>query len=369
MSSSTAEINFSSPLAYAENYPRPKFLPLPHKPGSREESTRPLPKGVKSRLTTTRGRYSFALIALAELQPGDTVLFPAYHCPALVEPFIWAGCKIEFYNMNADLSPCEKGLDDLLKKSKAAVFVRHFGLKAKAEEFSNLARSFNCLVIEDLAHTAFPTKIYGDYSVTSLSKFYPVKLGSDIYISSSRDSDLIERVLHKYRYNPILWHLASSLRRVSSRFSGKESAHNNAETQYRYFNEFHLHEPLPHQVNKELLKHSSQEIAKARRSNYQTICRALEPSGLGRALYPELDSDTVPFAFPFLLDDSSGFELFRNAGIPLYRWEELAPTECAISKIYRSRLIQIPCHQDLTSDDICVISSIGENSRPQTHPR
>ncbi len=75
-------------------------------------------------------------------------------------------------------------------------------------------------------------------------------------------------------------------------------------------------------------------------------------SPLGRLLWPQLPEHSAPYVVPFLLNDSSSFDLLRKRGLQVFRWEELAPTSCSVSLDYRNRLIQIPCHQDLTAADI-----------------
>ena len=95
----TSSITFSKPLADSRDYPEPVFPALPWVHGSSSPRTRQYPTAVGATLLTTHARYGLALIAKAELHQGDLVLLPAYHCRALVEPFLWAGCRIRFYTM------------------------------------------------------------------------------------------------------------------------------------------------------------------------------------------------------------------------------------------------------------------------------
>ena len=41
------------------------------------------------------------------------------------------------------------------------------------------------------------------------------------------------------------------------------------------------------------------------------------------------------------------FHLLKLAGIPIWRWEDMALTDCPVAEDYRLRLIQLPCHQEL----------------------
>ena len=72
-----------------------------------------------------------------------------------------------------------------------------------------------------------------------------------------------------------------------------------------------------------------------------------------KPLFPDLPEGVVPYAFPLLIDASGmGFHLLKMAGIPLLRWEDMAVTDCAISRDYRIRVLQLPCHQELRAEEL-----------------
>ena len=79
-------------------------------------------------------------------------------------------------------------------------------------------------------------------------------------------------------------------------------------------------------------------------------------------LYPVLADDVAPYAFPLLID-SEGllFHWFKLAGIPMWRWEDMAVSDCPVSLEYRWRLIQLPCHQELSVQEITwMISTVKD---------
>jgi len=349
--------NFTVPLANSADYPKPLFLPLPSSPNKGFIKGRPTPSGVGKILTTTHARYALALIAKAELSPGDTVLLPAYHCPALVEPFIWSGCKISFYNMRYDLQPDENDFATKLPIAQAAVLVRYFGFDANIKSLVHQARHAGCKVIEDLAHAAFIDELHGDYAVTSLRKFYPIDIGAEIYIKEGKDSSLIERKLNEYRKTAVLSALKRLTLKLQNKIGKKLSLHFHETPSYRYFNDMELGRPLGNIYRKETGNDSSRKIIECRRRNFSTINKLLKKSKLGTPLFPELENNTTPYVYPFLLRRKEYFDMIRSAGIPLFRWEELAPTECKVSKEFRSKLIQVPCHQDLTESNLETIAN------------
>ena len=75
-------------LADGSNYPPPEFSMLPKAREKSRRAIRPVLANAKASLGVSRARNGLAIIAKAELTPGSRVLLPAYHCPALVEPFL-----------------------------------------------------------------------------------------------------------------------------------------------------------------------------------------------------------------------------------------------------------------------------------------
>jgi hypothetical protein len=72
-----------------------------------------------------------------------------------------------------------------------------------------------------------------------------------------------------------------------------------------------------------------------------------------RPLFAELGSDTVPYVFPMLLSDPDhNHSRLRQLGIEAYRWEDLAVSDCAVSQRYERHLVQLPCHQGLSQEQL-----------------
>ncbi|MFC1685370.1 hypothetical protein ACFL0R_07900, partial [Pseudomonadota bacterium] len=103
-----------------------------------------------------------------------------------------------------------------------------------------------------------------------------------------------------------------------------------------------------------LTKHTSHHsIRVARRQNYNHWLEGISGTTGITPLFPDLPDQVTPYAFP-LLGDNEGlvFHLLKLAGIPLWRWEDMAVTECPVANDYRLRLLQLPCHQGLNLDQI-----------------
>ena len=192
-------VQFTPPLADSSHYPTPTFPVLQKIKGLCQPEPREVPGGTSHTMLTTRARYALAMIAKAYVNAGDRVLLPAYHCPAMIEPFVWAGCKIEFYPVNSDLTPMEREIADLLHGATALLLTRYFGFECNIRDVAEIARKHNCLVIEDLAHAAFSSELVGDIGVTSLPKFYPVDTGSEIHFGNNIDPEPVLDVAKRYK--------------------------------------------------------------------------------------------------------------------------------------------------------------------------
>ena len=214
-------VHYSKPLAHGHDFPDPVLSILPTERGLEPASTRPLPVGAEALLRMSRARYGLGLLASSQLQEGDRVLLPAYHCPALVEPFVWAGCQIIFYPLDEYLNPVPADFERLLDGVRAVVLVRYFGFDKSIAKNTKIAQNSNCLVIEDLAHAPFISELYGDFGVTSLPKFYPVRAGSEILAAESRSIEALIKKLQSLSRRKYGDRLVSALQRATEAVQGR----------------------------------------------------------------------------------------------------------------------------------------------------
>ena len=313
---------------------------------------RPALENSKTSLPISYARNGLAIIASALLPPGSKVLLPAYHCPALVEPFVWAQCDVEFYPLQQDLSIDLDVITDKLAKADAIVLVPFFGFSQNIASQTQLAREYNCLPIEDLAHAAHATILHGDYGVTSLQKFYPISTGGELLIANSISDTRVTSKWHALQVPQWQWAGKSFSKQLLAKLGLRREHGPTAINEFRYFEPTAVSEPMFRSDQVEVTRHDHAQIAASRRNNYQMLDGYLSNSRLGKSLFPKLGPGDVPYVYPFVLNKAEYFDLIRNMAIPLYRWEEICPSECTVSAAYRSRLIQLPCHQDLTANDI-----------------
>lgn len=374
-------IEFSSPLANAQNYPPALIKVEPQQPffSLAMFAHQSLKQPGLQFFRSGRGALYFAAQQLKK--PGDNViLLPAYHCPALVEPFIAAGYQLEFYPLQADLTVDLTRLKNLVTaKTTHCLLVRYFGNEAQVNSQFAWLSAQGLVTFDDCAHdlqSFLQPELVADAAICSVKKFIASSDGGALRIKSAYQAklnpvplrlelkNLLKTMLlgwqQKNAKQQTLLPAANMEIRVKESATGTEhSARQNAglsnEVTFRYLQNKDKEQHC-YRLTQWLFYHTRLDLVLAQRhQNCKQLMAGLSQSPFGHLLWPQLPENCAPYVLPFLLDHSSGFDLLRKRGLQIFRWEELAPTNCPISQDYRHRLIQIPCHQDLTSADLAQI--------------
>lgn len=341
---------FSKPLADSRDYPPTRF---PASPPSESAAppTAPLlrepPTGTAGAMRAPRARYGIALAARALLPRGAVVLVPAYHCPAMIEPLLWAGCRVDFYRMRPDLTPAPDDFLRRLASADAVLLTRYFGFNSAVDDCAALARKAGKLIIEDLAHTAFSSRLVGDLAVTSLGKFFPCTEGAELFIADPEHYRRITATRKAMHVSKTAWRAKDVVRRLRRRLGRRTHA-----AEFRYFDSLEMSRPIEdnHFIASNGLSEAT--IAEHRRANYLRLEQVVASTLPSAMVFGPLPNDQVPYVFPLLLPTNRGFHALRQAGIPVQRWEELAKTSCPVSLNYRERLLQLPIHQAMTDSQV-----------------
>ena len=107
-----------------------------------------------------------------------------------------------------------------------------------------------------------------------------------------------------------------------------------------------------------IMRHTKiDRLAARRRENYMQWVNAVAGLPCCQALYPELPIDCVPYMFPLLIDrPETHFFSLKQLGVPIWRWDGMAVSRCAVAANYRLRLLHLPCHQELTTERMAWIT-------------
>ena len=308
---------------------------------------------LNSIITYNKARYALSAAArfLKATDRKNIILLPAYHCPALVEPFIHAGYDIEFYPQRHDLHSHLEVFKQLLSENVTHVLVvRFFGFSQNAEQLIEMANLAGKKVIEDNAHsmwhflqTCISKRTDIAASVSSLSKTLGTADGGTLYMPGYSEK------CHYPGFKSELKALISGQRYINS------SAGKNA---FRYFKPDLQHENCLRSSRWLMIKADYSAIRNKRRENFNYMINKLKDSSAGTLLYNELQSDDVPYVLPFLLNDSKTFEVLRQHKVQVLRWEELAVVSQDGCNNVRERLVQLPCHQNLQFTELDKIISL-----------
>lgn len=347
-------------------------------------------------LPVTYGRMAIGL-ALRDLgiQPGEKVLVPAYHCLSMIAPVQWAHATPIFYRVREDASV---DLDDIrarVDRSTRALMVTHyFGFPQEITAIRSLCDEMGLVLLEDCAHAFFgdyeasPLGSFGDYTIASPMKFYPIYDGG-LLVSHRRPLDrislsplgwifsvraaviLLERALQYHRFGLVgyllaapLWLKNVLLQMVKAIAPGKSDGwwgpkvggHSSGRT--ADFDPKWLDRRMS-QTSRSLMRLTSMpRIVEARRRNYKVLLDRLSGLPGSRPLFPALPAGVVPFAFPLVVDEPVAiFHSLKRQGVPIMRFGEFL-SEAVDARAYPEaihlsrRVFQFPCHQEMKSEEL-----------------
>lgn len=328
-----------------------------------------------------------ALIS-AGLDENSGVLIPAYHCGSMVEPALWLNAEVLLYKITPDLTPQQQHLEQLISTAPKPVRVlllpHYFGFPQQTDHWQAFCNKHQLILIEDCAHTFFgvyqeqPIGNTGDYAIASARKFFgcadggilisKTKVASRTFppsISAQIKSAL--KLLLQIAAADRLGMLGKIINQVDLRRTKHQTTKSSSTLPSPNAQSWQWFEPdsIAHQghpLSKWLIGHSHiPTIISSRRNNYLRLLNGIANITVLKPLFPILPNGVVPYMFPAILTSGEAdFDRLKRVGVPLWRWEELADSDCPVSQRYRLQLLQIPCHQNLNSSDIdWLISQLG----------
>lgn len=337
---------------------------------------------------TTSGRAAIALALRAlDIERGDKVLVPTYHCPTMIAPVARIGAQPVFYPITASGAADQGWLERAqLGGVRALLATHYFGIPQPMSRLRAFCDAHRIALIEDCAHAFFgeyegaPVGGSGNLAIASLPKFFPTPEGGllssatrpldtlDLAPSGLRDElkaavDAVELGATHRRFagmNALLsgvFGLKRRLRRGSSTSSaglGGGVASSAADPR--------LDSPGPAWVARWISGIVCRSrIVERRRANYAGLAARLLRIDGARALFPELPEGATPYVFPLYVEKpEASYQKLRSEGIPIFRWDEIWPGTPAIvgdhGLDWANRVFQLGCHQDLSSSDIEAIA-------------
>ncbi len=325
-----------------------------------------------------RARYAL-LAALTGLGagPGCAVLLPAYHCRTMLDPVIRTGAEPLFYRVGRDLAADHGHIGALLAGRgdiRCLVLPHFFGFPQATAALHGQLERHGVALIEDCAHVLAPGAgmgTSGAHAIFCPAKFLPCPDGGLLLGAPAPAAPLRGRGLRaELRQLARLLALATANprgRNASGRAPAPAEAalaavgpseRRSIDTAAVAAGRSRFHDPALESVaaslwSRRLYAHADLAAVRAqRREQYRWWLDAVCGLPGCRPLLPVLPEGVAPYVFPLLLSDpANSFPRLKHAGMPMYRWDELAVPACANAAAFRLQLVQLPCHQGLSAAD------------------
>lgn len=352
----------------------------------------------------TRGRYALReAYRLSGIGPGSILLAPAYHCRTMLDPALALGGDVVLYPLRADLSPNLAALDLLATTSSAPIktllATHFFGIPQDLSVLADWCARRGITFIEDASHALFnehhrPSGIggLGELVVSSPYKFLPSPDGGLLYARdagrlkslSMRDPSL----LNELRGMHFAWSRAVERRRnragvdparLDAEFAAFAGGQYRSAIERREFSGTSADYRPDHEgyaalrFSRMIYRHPDiDSIAQRRRDRYRQWSTATMNLPYCRPLHPALPEDCTPYMFPLYINQPEPhFYWLKQLGLPLYRWDSIAVSDCPAAGDYRLHLLQLPCHQSLSDSDmdwmIAAVRKVGAGGTALNH--
>ena len=335
----------------------------------------------RSRLTYRRGRYALhEAYRLCGAGAGTAMLAPAYHCRTMLDPAIRLGANVLLYPSDEALVPRADSLSELIKLSprpvRAMLLTHYFGMPQDVQRWRMFCDLHGIALIEDCSHALFNASHnrtlgrLGCYAVASPYKFLPCDEGG--WLMARQDACQLPPPPRPAPFRDearVLVHVALGAwermqhgrrkRSLADNGMAVESAGGEIKPAGRIYEAESDAVSTLYDPNEEgraasrsstaLARMSDADrVAETRRKHYKLWLQASPGFSRGRPLFGELPDDCVPYMFPLLIDRPGlDFGRLKRRGLPIWRWDEMALSNCQVAARYSHHLLHLPCHQAL----------------------
>lgn len=332
----------------------------------------------------TRGRYALTeAYRLAGLGPNSSLLAPAYHCRTMLDPAIRLGGSIALYPLTDDLSPDLPALAASLvaspKPVKAMLLTHYFGFTQNLQPIAEFCVQHGITLIEDCSHALFVNNSAasansshlvmgqtGRYGVASPYKFFASEDGGVLWANDPNEPALTQQTpqslkqelkgifhaLQRARMQAMVCRVVpteSAAIHTPLPPAGHDTLEQSATTSPYYQSEQEHLQSLA--CSRWVMRHTNQQrLTERRRQHYQQWVSAVADLPNCRPLFAQLPTDCVPYMFPLYIDKpETHFFALKQLGLPIWRWDDMATSECPVATNYRLHLLHLPCHQELSA--------------------
>lgn len=342
------------------------------------------------------GRYAlYGALRLAGVGPRTTVLMPAYHCRTVLDPAISLGGEVRLYPLTAGLAPDLHALDRLLGASpepiQAMVLIHYFGWPQDMAPVQAWCAERDIQLIEDCSHLLWGPQdkplpgMCSHFAAASPYKLVPGDLSGVLISRAGRLNPLppVQRLSWLEQCQGLARSLDKAVTQWRHRLDRKAIAALPAQIRSLQqanvtcgHDELRLGERCPSPLYRVEEEHEGgslwscltfrlapfERIAAQRRKRYGQWLQGLAGTPHCKPLFSDLPNGVTPAFFPLLIEyPDPHFFLLKHLGVPIWRWDELAVSDCPVSQHYRLHLLHLPCHQGLTDTEMDWLLTATDN--------
>jgi dTDP-4-amino-4,6-dideoxygalactose transaminase len=284
------------------------------------------------------------------------------------------GAPVYFYDLLADLTPDLASVEKTLQAQphiRCVLVPHYFGFVRDLSAVKSLCDQYGVDLIEDCAHALFggvsQTQFgrWGRFAIASPPKFFPCADGGLLWASRAEDLCTLQPAHPGLKAELRgVWQFMQHQRRPAPSLPtslSAEPANMPAASADRL-----LPRGLSHDYNPALQGQAGlawsravmrmtdvPQLIEARRRNYTRWVQATQALEGCAPLLPTLAPETVPYMFPLrLLSPETVFFRLKRQGLPVWRWDDLAVSQCSVAQQYRLALLHLPCHQELQDHEM-----------------
>ena len=312
----------------------------------------------------------------AGVAAGDEVCVPAYHCPTMVHPVLAIGAQPVMVPVGADLAVRLAVLAGMVTERTRAVLLPHFFgyVQPEIEAILAFCRARRIVLVEDCAHAFYGGPdgplpgSWGDYAIASTRKFFPASEGGAVVANGRSFGQRLRRPGLVSEVRGLYDILHESARYGALPLTGGQPARDDARigpADERASAEEAAPAPASEQDLRSaksdrealrsavwLIRHADHaRIAAVRRRRFDQWRETIAGLRSVEAFVPAGPASQVPYVFPVrLLRPQAQFRALKYAGVAVWRWDQLAESDCAVSARLAVELVQMPCQHSMPDE-------------------
>jgi len=317
-----------------------------------------------------RGAISLMLKHIEVNVRSKIALLPAYICESIIVPFIRAGYRCYFYDVDNQLRPNEESIERLLGKDIGVfLHMEYFGFSTNSNlhYYINQLKERGTIIVEDITHTLYSKyRRYdeNDYYIASLRKWMGLPSGGflaskkydicDINIKGVRECVTVQLDFFVIRLEALL-------------LKGKYIVSKNYRLKQRYLDLFKKAEDiLDNNPNFYLIDGISlsmvktinlDELVRKRKENFGILLKCIKNFKDIQPVFDMITDDVCPLFFPVYVKEREKLRKFlitKKIYCPVH-WP--VPSQLNIINYPLSRkvyecILSIPCDQRYSVEDM-----------------